>query len=319
MLQGIFSVNILQFRRETLEEAGICVELDGILRMEFMFGRNQVRFRTIFSGNLKDKTEVLKQVADKETYGAAWLSMSEIEGIGRGDAEVIKKIKKLPHRITQTEEGSDINKKKEKLRCGEVISLFTWMTNKTYVFNMKLLKTVKGEVFPNKFKSSAVFSTGLVVFDSLSKRYMLEKTTNSFTMPFKTLTELRYLDFLDFGNELLKEYFPLIQSTQKSKKRLSFSGFTKRSNKNLDGICGILHEAPKDKSCFGRIHVSYFISMEVKYPSNKFEWFLAKEVAGNSKIHNETKRVIKNHSENIVAPVEFLAREGSQYKKIEKL
>lgn len=64
-------------RREVLEETGVPVTLDGILRVEHTAAPAGNRLRVIFSGRPADETPP-KQVADEESLGAAYLELDEI-------------------------------------------------------------------------------------------------------------------------------------------------------------------------------------------------------------------------------------------------
>jgi len=65
--------------RETTEEAGIDVDLKGILRVENSMNRRGGRQRVIFYAEPKDSLQVPKQTPDKESMGAAWLTTQELE------------------------------------------------------------------------------------------------------------------------------------------------------------------------------------------------------------------------------------------------
>lgn len=62
--------------RETLEETGVPIRLDGVLRVEHTPG-DGVRMRVLFTGTPIDDTEP-KTMADDESLGAAWLTLDEI-------------------------------------------------------------------------------------------------------------------------------------------------------------------------------------------------------------------------------------------------
>eukprot|EP00727_Mastigamoeba_balamuthi_P005742 m51a1_g1788 hypothetical protein (315) ;mRNA; f:385133-386181 len=65
--------------RETLEEAGIRVSLDGILRLEMSpaMGRSPVRLRAVFLASPVDDSP-LKALADKESVRAEWVAAAEL-------------------------------------------------------------------------------------------------------------------------------------------------------------------------------------------------------------------------------------------------
>ena len=63
--------------REVLEETGVRVQLDGILRVEHTPGASSARVRVIFLGSPIDDTAP-RTVPDDESLGAAYLTLAEI-------------------------------------------------------------------------------------------------------------------------------------------------------------------------------------------------------------------------------------------------
>jgi ADP-ribose pyrophosphatase YjhB (NUDIX family) len=63
--------------REVLEETGVPIRIDGILRIEHAPNDSTARVRVLFTGTPLDDTEP-KTLADEESLGAAWLTMDEI-------------------------------------------------------------------------------------------------------------------------------------------------------------------------------------------------------------------------------------------------
>ena len=66
--------------REVLEETGVPVMLEGILRVEHAPTPNGARVRVIFIGSPTGDT-VPKDVADDESLRASWLTLAEIAGL----------------------------------------------------------------------------------------------------------------------------------------------------------------------------------------------------------------------------------------------
>lgn len=76
-------------RRETLEEAGIPVIIEGILRIEhtplFVGEQSAARVRVIFAGRPQDDTPP-KSVPDEESLRAGWFDLEELEHLSlRGE------------------------------------------------------------------------------------------------------------------------------------------------------------------------------------------------------------------------------------------
>jgi ADP-ribose pyrophosphatase YjhB (NUDIX family) len=63
--------------REVLEETGVPVKLDGVLRFEHTPGEASARIRVIFIGSPLDDTSP-KSMPDDESLGAAYLTLDEI-------------------------------------------------------------------------------------------------------------------------------------------------------------------------------------------------------------------------------------------------
>src|SRR5688572_29841453 len=66
-------------QREVLEETGVPVRIDGILRIEHAAADNTARVRVLFVGTPLDDTPP-KTTPDPESLGAAWLTLEEIRG-----------------------------------------------------------------------------------------------------------------------------------------------------------------------------------------------------------------------------------------------
>jgi len=63
--------------REVLEETGVPIRIDGILRIEHAPSDSGARVRVVFAGTPIDDTAP-KTTADEESLGAAWLTLDEI-------------------------------------------------------------------------------------------------------------------------------------------------------------------------------------------------------------------------------------------------
>lgn len=76
--------------RETREEAGAAIDLEGILRVEWSPGADSsARMRVLFLGRPRDDAPP-KSVADSESLEARWFTVDEIEKLDlRGDEVLI--------------------------------------------------------------------------------------------------------------------------------------------------------------------------------------------------------------------------------------
>jgi phosphatase NudJ len=78
-------------RRETLEEAGIPVIIEGILRIEhtplFVGEQAAARVRVIFAGRPQDDTPP-KSLPDEESLRAGWFDLEELEHLSLRGEEV---------------------------------------------------------------------------------------------------------------------------------------------------------------------------------------------------------------------------------------
>ncbi|WP_437532970.1 NUDIX domain-containing protein [Sorangium sp. So ce726] len=67
-------------RREALEESGVPVELEGILRIEHSPGPWQARFRVIFLARPRDATPPKSQ-PDEHSLEARWVTLEELAAL----------------------------------------------------------------------------------------------------------------------------------------------------------------------------------------------------------------------------------------------
>jgi 8-oxo-dGTP pyrophosphatase MutT (NUDIX family) len=68
-------------RRETKEEAGLDVELTGIIRIQHTARDGYVRLRVIFLGRPVSLTQLPKSIPDYESVGAAWVTYEEMQSL----------------------------------------------------------------------------------------------------------------------------------------------------------------------------------------------------------------------------------------------
>ena len=76
-------------RRETLEEAGIHVKLDGIIRFEHKPKSGSARVRVIFSA-IPDGNEPPKSFVDEHSLQAKWWTLEEMDQLDLRGFEVIE-------------------------------------------------------------------------------------------------------------------------------------------------------------------------------------------------------------------------------------
>jgi phosphatase NudJ len=71
--------------RETLEEAGIAIVLDGVVRIEHSAFADGARMRVVFAAHPADDRPP-KSEPDDESLGAAWVTLAELDQLRlRGD------------------------------------------------------------------------------------------------------------------------------------------------------------------------------------------------------------------------------------------
>lgn len=73
--------------RETLEEGGIRVRLDGVIRVEHTPQPGSARVRVVFLASPVDDAPP-KSVPDEESLGAAWVGLDELAGYPLRGSEV---------------------------------------------------------------------------------------------------------------------------------------------------------------------------------------------------------------------------------------
>jgi len=67
--------------RETKEEAGIDIQITGVLRFEYSPKEKYVRLRLIFYGIPLDEKQLPKSIPDYESEGAVWVSIEEMKSL----------------------------------------------------------------------------------------------------------------------------------------------------------------------------------------------------------------------------------------------
>jgi phosphatase NudJ len=80
--------------REVLEETGVPVILDGIVRVEHGPTQHGARIRVFFSGHPADDTPP-KSIPDDESLGAAYLTIDEIRQRPRRGADLLPLLERL--------------------------------------------------------------------------------------------------------------------------------------------------------------------------------------------------------------------------------
>ena len=75
--------------RETLEEAGLRVQLDGVLRIEHQLIPGGARVRVLYTARPLDDTPP-KQQPDEESLGAAWVRLEDLARLPLRSDEVVR-------------------------------------------------------------------------------------------------------------------------------------------------------------------------------------------------------------------------------------
>jgi len=73
--------------RETLEEAGIAIVLDGVIRVEHAAFADGARMRVVFTAHPADDRPP-KSEPDDESLGAAWVTLAELDQLHLRGGEV---------------------------------------------------------------------------------------------------------------------------------------------------------------------------------------------------------------------------------------
>lgn len=76
-------------RRETLEEAGVEIAIDGVLRVEHTPYPDGARVRVIFAARLLDPRSEPRATANEHTLGARFCTLREIAGMRLRGSEVL--------------------------------------------------------------------------------------------------------------------------------------------------------------------------------------------------------------------------------------
>ncbi len=76
-------------RRETLEEAGLAIAIDGILRVEHTPRPDGTRVRVVFAARPADPQAMPRETANEHTLGARFLTLDQIRHLPLRGAEVV--------------------------------------------------------------------------------------------------------------------------------------------------------------------------------------------------------------------------------------
>jgi len=82
--------------RETLEETGVPVALDGILRIEHQPRQGASRLRVIFVAHPASDVPP-KSTPDRESQGAAWFTLDQLSGLPLRGHEVLRILRNVQH------------------------------------------------------------------------------------------------------------------------------------------------------------------------------------------------------------------------------
>ena len=102
--------------RETKEESGIDVRLTGILRFEYSNYKNSnyMRLRVVFLAEPIDENQIPKQIPDKESMEARFVSLNEFK---------------------------EFDKSKDGIRCDDFIEIVTYLEKGGLVYPLSILNT----------------------------------------------------------------------------------------------------------------------------------------------------------------------------------
>ncbi len=77
--------------RETLEEAGIGIRLEGLLRVEHkLTGPSKGRLRVVFYGVPIHPEAPLKNVADEESVSARWVTVHDLKKLSLRNPDLLR-------------------------------------------------------------------------------------------------------------------------------------------------------------------------------------------------------------------------------------
>lgn len=76
-------------RRETLEESGLAVDVEGILRIEHTPYPDGARVRVIFAARPTDPTQAPRETPNEHTLGARFFTLDEVRGLRLRGREVV--------------------------------------------------------------------------------------------------------------------------------------------------------------------------------------------------------------------------------------
>lgn len=278
-----------------MEEAGLDAVLDGIYRFEFSSEDGFVRFRVIWAAHQRDESLPLKTVADDETYGAEWFTVKEVISLAKKSPKMLQQLSEIPRIKAQRESGVR-ERSKEKIRGNEIILMFNWAEKGTKVFNSRLYYGEDGDEINNKIVEVKTYYNIVVVFKSLDYDESTNLAVRSFTLdkPFE--------DFTKEADDFIK--------------RVKKSNSKQLGKVKLENFCGVHHIAPKTVGATATMSLCFYATVLKPKKTTKNTFF-----SGNEKIFSSCKAhelfALTNVQDNILAPLEMLAFEGSEHEILE--
>lgn len=283
----LFTTLLILFRRETKEEAGLDVNLEGIIWIRYsLTSSGYATVRCFFKGNPVEENAGVKDFHDKESHGAEWLTIEEVEGIKDKNEEVMNKILNIP-RVAELRE-SEVKKGPERLRNPAVLNMFKGVQKGTTIFPLSLYHGVDGSEINPEVRS--VVSTVEVL--------ILLRNKDTFNIVRKTVTFDQH-DLFVFAKQSLVEYFT-------TKKTFGSSSVGRATLKN---VLGLFHEPPHSSSKGedqAKFIFCYFADVAELSKKSKNTWLSMEDLIEESDAIEMF--ALNNFNNEVLAPVDYFLR-----------
>lgn len=302
-----------------VESANLDAEIQGILRVEVEIQKSKLfRLRCFVVAKPNAPDAELKMKADEHSYGAEWWSVEHLKQLKQGDKDILEYIFTSDRRTKQSEEGVTRNLTHEKLRNNDLIDFFEWAETGTKAFDLKLYRGIDApsiDVVENVVQTE--FAVQMIVKNLSTNLYYVQ--VKSMQTP---------VGFQDLAIEIYKKFYKVLSKKPRRGLIALFSRSTQEGpGAEFRGISAIYHQGPKSKEANGYFCVSYYIEINVSENEpqnnlNEFTWLEPSKFAAENSgsvigVDEVSIMAVENIEKGILAPLNFLAWEGSSFIKLE--
>jgi len=298
-------------RREAMEEAGCDIELTGLLRFEYSPSRTSSRFRAIYEAKPRDPKAPLKSVPDKESRGAAWVTVKELSKLSLRSPEVQELFKwvhngakSAPLEILTGSNGSLIDSKRVFTRLYHVVKVLV-IDRGRLLLRRSLRPEVlsSGSLSSHDTNSSVITTTTANVEQTATtavpSQVPVIEATQEFCVPCARMRGDQPKDFAEFASAIL-------------------SAVSGQSCPSVDvkNIVGIWHNAPDKPDEVGEMGVAFLAELSshdsvdaATWEKMGFSWLSMDQISPELLNLQDNFFLDRARRQEIISP-DFIALEG---------